>query len=227
MSFFECQFPTTIEYRAVGGPGFNTTVNDGQSGAEQRNRNWAFSRGKWTISMVTPQAGSGAGQFSGSKQNFVDLLEAFFLNVGGRADAFRLKDHKDFQATGQTLAHISGNNYQLQKTYTIGGRNYVRTITKPIWGTVNDWQGNALANTVVLKSSESRLTYGSGWTLDATTGIVTTSSTSLTADFQFHFPVRFDTDELPVQIHESDVAGGNPIVSIDGVNLIEVPPPNY
>jgi uncharacterized protein (TIGR02217 family) len=224
MSFFEVEFPKNIGYKRLGSPvGFNTTINQGFSGQEQRNRNWANSRGRWTIDLQTPPP----SQFSGSRQSYVDLLEAFMLVVGGKADAFRLYDHTDHLATGQSLAHISGNNYQLQKGYTIGGRTYVRTITKPIWSSINDYQGNALSNTVVLKSSGTPLTYSTDWTIDATTGIVTTTHTSLTADFQFHIPVRFDADNLDLQIEESYIAGAGPLIGLHSLQLFEVLPPNY
>lgn len=224
MSFFEVEFPRNIGYKRLGSPvGFNTTINQGFSGQEQRNRNWSNSRGKWTIDLQTPPV----SQYSGSRQSYIDLLEAFMLVVGGRADAFRLYDHIDHAATAQTLAHISGNNYQLQKGYTIGGRTYVRSITKPIWSTVTDYQGNALTNTVVLKSSGTPLTYSTDWTIDATTGIVTTSASSLTADFQFHIPVRFDADDLELQIEESGVSGAGPLISLHSLQLLEVLPPNY
>jgi len=219
MSFLEVEFPTVISLECVGGPGYFTTVNTGFSGQEQRNENWANARGEWNASLITPAS------FSATRQNFIDLLNAFFRVVRGMGDAFRLKDFTDFQATGQTLASLGSNQYQLQKTYSIGGRTSVRTITKPIWSTVNDYQGNALANTVVLKSSGSPLTYGTQWTLDATTGIVTTTSGSLTADFQFHVPVRFNTDKMKLAA-KTPFAGGI-VAGWNSIDLIEVLPPNY
>lgn len=222
MAFFEVEFPRAIGYRATGGPGFSTVVNQAFSGQENRNRNWANSRGKWTIDLQTPSPSQVT-----SRQSYIDLLLSFFLAVGGKADAFRLLDHKDHKCTGQSLASLGSNNYQLQRTYTIGGRSYVRKITKPIWSSVNDYQGNALAQTVVLKSSGTPLTYSTDWTIDATTGIVTTTHGTLTADFQYHFPVRFDTDDLAMQVEESYISGGQGIVSLHGVQLVEVLPPNY
>src|SRR5689334_16584138 len=97
MSFFECEFPTTIGYHAIGGSAFSTSVNEGFSGWEQRNRNWKNSRGEWTVSLMTPAA------FAGSRQHFIHLLHTFFLAVAGKADSFRLKDHKDYKATAQII----------------------------------------------------------------------------------------------------------------------------
>jgi hypothetical protein len=40
-------------------------------------------------------------------------------------------------------------------------------------------------------------------------------------------PVRFDTDTFDVQVEESNVAGGEPIISWNSLVLIGVVPPNY
>lgn len=233
MSFFEVQFPTTISYKAVGGPGLSTTINKGFSGQEQRNKNRTFSRGKWTVSLLTPSSVDDGSAGPTSRQQFIDLLLAFFLVVGGRADSFRLKDHKDFKFTGEAvLGAVDGTNtiFQLVKRYTIGGRTYTRTIYKPITSAVTDYLGNALANTVVVKDNGTPVV--SGISIDATTGLVTfTTAPSLghaiTADGQFHFPVRFDTDDLPMQLEESDVAGGQALASVNSITLIETLAPNF
>jgi uncharacterized protein (TIGR02217 family) len=67
----------------------------------------------------------------------------------------------------------------------------VRTITKPVAGTVN----------VYLDGIEQVL----GWSVDATTGLVTFNTSpalgvQVTADFEFDVPVRFDTDHMAVTI---------------------------
>jgi uncharacterized protein (TIGR02217 family) len=300
--FFEIEFPRTISYRATGGPAFLTTINEGLSGFEQRNKNWAMTRGEWNVSLMTPEA------FSSSRQDFVDLIRAFFLNVSGMGDAFRLFDHLDHAATGSALG--TGDSvtaaFQLKKDYTIGGRTYSRIISKPITSNVDDYQGNALADTVVVYRNGVADT--GRWTVEETTGVVTfspagtlvgitdvvqsggnliytyTSNTGalpaignrivitglgasnnngtfyitavnagaktvtivhtgtnatgqsgagaydwipilnavLTVDFQFHYPVRFDTDALPMQAEESDIHGGKPIISIASLTLKEV-----
>jgi len=220
MPFFETEFPTSISYRAIGGPRFSTSINEGFSGYEQRNRNWQNARGKWTVSLTTP------APFAGNRQGFVNLLEAFFLVVGGRWDPFRLKDHKDFSATAQPIGAGDGSNkvFQLARTYAAGSRTYVRTISKPIAPPATDFQGNVLPQTVHVYVGG---VTASGWTVDATTGLVTfttapASGAAITADFQFHYPVRFDTDDFDMQIDESDVSAGMPIVTWNSITLIEV-----
>jgi uncharacterized protein (TIGR02217 family) len=213
VAFLEVQFPTTLSYRAVGGPGFNTTVNLGLSGQEQRNRNWSKSRGKWNVSLTTPASFA-------NRQQFADLLNNFFMVVGGKADGFRLKDHKDFKAVAQPLIDVDGNT-MLGITRTIGGRSYVQPITKPITADVVDYQGNALSDTVVLSAG------GAAVAVDHTTGIVTGHGPGTLVDFQYHYPVRFDVDNLDMQVEESNTRDGQPIVSINSIQLIELLPPNY
>jgi uncharacterized protein (TIGR02217 family) len=303
MSFFEVEFPRTISFKSTRGPGFNTTVNKGFSGFEQRNKNWSASRGQWALSLITPTA------FQNNRLQFLQLLDAFLLNVSGMGDGFRLFDPLDNSAVNQLLGvgDSTTNTFQLVKKYIIGGRTYVRVVNKPIMSTVADYQGNALANTVVV--------YRAGvadptnrWTVDATTGLVqfvqgvshiaisaavftsgpnTTTYTytlssgavlqvgmriiitgmghagnngtfyitalgsgtftvinalgvtatevgagitdwtpktgdQINADFGFHFPVRFDTDQMQIQVEESDVVGNSPIVSWNGINMVEI-----
>lgn len=223
MNFFECEFPTTLSYRAIGGSRFFTTVNEGFSGYEQRNQNWSQSRGKWTVSLQTPSS------YAGDRQSFIDLLHAFFLVVAGKAGAFRLKDHKDFQATGQTLGTglgAAGQVFQLVKAYTVAGQTYVRNIVKPIAPPAVDYENNTLSNTVNIYFN-SVLQSSSDWSVDCTTGLVTIPGvtplgTVVTADCQFHFPVRFDTDEFPGQIEESDISGAGPLFSLNSIPLVEV-----
>jgi uncharacterized protein (TIGR02217 family) len=224
MSFFEVEFPRAISYKGVGGSGFNTSVNEGLSGFEQRNKNWATSRGKWTVAITTPVAFYKAGQ------TFSDLLNNFFLNVGGMADGFRLFDHIDNKGVGQFIGMGDGatRTFQLQKTYTISNRSYIRTISKPITNAVSDYQGNALPNTVVVYVGglvASSLNY----TVDPTTGVVTFNIghapamyAIVTADFQFHYAVRFDADNIVLQREESNTRDGNPIISWASIGMKEI-----
>ena len=61
MSFFEVEFPRNLAFKTSGGPGFSTIVNQSFSGQEFRNRNWAFSRGKWKVELKT------SAKFAGSE----------------------------------------------------------------------------------------------------------------------------------------------------------------
>jgi len=230
-SFFETEFPRTISYKAVGGPEFLTQVNEGLSGYEQRNKNWSLAPGSWSFSLQTPSA------YASSRQTFVDLLRSFFLNVSGMGDAFRLYDHLDHQATGQIIGVGDGltKTFQLQRLYTVGNRSYTRFISKPITSLVKDYAGNSLTDTVniyvggVLQPTNPGYVLGgpATFSLDQTTGVVTfvvapAPYTIISADAQYHYPVRFDNDRFPISVEDSDTKHGNPIISIAGLQLKEV-----
>jgi uncharacterized protein (TIGR02217 family) len=222
VAFFEVEFPRTISFRAAGGPTFSTEVKEGFSEREQRNQNWRNCLGKWTISLVTPSATD--------RQQYVYLLDSFFLVIRGRGDAFRFKDHKDFRATGVQIGFGDGVTtvFQLQKSYKIGNRIYFRKITKPITSAVTDYKGNPLADTVQVYVAGTPAAF----TVDETTGLATTTTPPadrqvVTADCEFHHPVRLDVDDMQRQIEESYVHGGNPIISLNALTLFEVRPPRY
>jgi uncharacterized protein (TIGR02217 family) len=151
------------------------------SGHEKRNVNWSEARGRWDVA-------SGL-----KKQVQIDELIAFFRARRGKAYGFRFKDWTDYKATGQLLG--TGDDaltqFHLVKHYPSGSVIEVRTITKPVAGTVK----------VYLDSVEQL----SGWSVDTTTGLVTFSTAptlgvEVTADFEFDVPVRFDTDHMAVTI---------------------------
>jgi hypothetical protein len=239
MAFFECEFPKTISYRSVGGPSFFTIVNRGANPQETRLKNWNLSLGKWQVSLMTPGATSMPAGVT--RQGFIDLIHSFFLNVGGKYDAFRLKDHRDFfWNTPQTLGVGNGviTQFQLTKAYGVGTRGYARNISKPVWPTggaggivsITDYVGNPLASTVTIALNGVPT---GAFTLDGTTGIVTMNSAPsggvvvTSPSGQFHYPVRFDTDEFPMQLDESDVLDSNGIISVNAIDLVEVLCPNY
>jgi uncharacterized protein (TIGR02217 family) len=81
--------------------------------------------------------------------------------------------------------------FQLVKQYPSASVIEMRTITKPVAGTLK----------VYLDGVEQP----SGWSVDTTTGLVTVGTppalgVEVTADFEFDVPVRFDTDHMAVTI---------------------------
>jgi uncharacterized protein (TIGR02217 family) len=160
----------------AGGPEFATTVVATGSGHEKRNVNWAEARGRWDVA-------SGL-----KKQAQIDELIAFFRARRGKAYGFRFKDWTDYKASDQLLGTGDGAlTFQLLNHYPSGSVIEVRTITKPVAGTVR-----------IYKDSVEQL---SGWSVDTTTGLVTFSTApalgvEVTADFEFDVAVRFDTDHM-------------------------------
>lgn len=218
MAFFEVEFPRAISFQRVGGDTFSTAIIGADSGFEQRQRNWPQSRAEWTASLITPNSADA------SRQAFVDALHTFFLVVGGMADGFRYYDHLDCVADHEAVLSLGSNHYQLQRTYSLAGRTYVRTVTKPITASVKDYKGVALANSVTLYDGGGGILSG---TVDHTTGIATCTGALASASFRYHIPVRFTSDKFAPQVEPSNVGGGQPIVSWNSLGLIEVLPPNY
>ena len=197
MAFHKVQFPNDIAYGATGGPEFATSVVATASGFEQRNINWSAARGRWDVAS------------SLKTQTQLDTLVAFFRARKGRAHGFRFKDWTDYKATGQALGSGNGaiTTFQLIRTYSSGGATDVRTITKPVSGTVKVYLAGVLQ--------------ASGWSVNTTTGIITFTTApgnnvAVSADYEFDVPVRFDTDRMAVTIEQINLHqwSGIPIVEI-------------
>lgn len=218
MAFFEVEFPHKIEFKRQGGPAFNTFPWIGGSGQEQRNRNWTNPRAEY---VATPLLTNDSSEL---RLAFIDALRNFFFQIGGMADAFRFYDELDFKATAEPMGTIDSTHFQCQKTYTLAGRTYVRTITKIIGPGASDYKGNALGETFSIVNPAGG-TFGS---LDHTTGIATFSgapSGTPTASFQYHIPVRLTSDKFDPEIQPS--AAGYRLIKWNSLGLIEVFPPNY
>lgn len=180
-SFHEVQFPTDISFGSTGGPGYSTGVVTTSSGGEQRNQQWAQSRCKYNVAHGV------------KNQAQLNKLIAFFRGRKGRAYGFRFKDWSDYLAIGQICVPIplAPGTYQLQKVYVDeAGYTDVRTIKKPVAGTVKVYVDGVLQT--------------SGYNVDYTTGKITfitdPAPATVTADFEFDVPCRFDTDEMPINL---------------------------
>lgn len=198
MAFDETRLLETVERGARGGPGFKTQVVELSSGFENRNQLWSRARGAWNI-----------GYGIRDRTTF-QTVTTFFYARRGRLRGFRFKDWADFQATGEAIGTGTGaqTEFQLQKTYSDGGQDYVREILKPVDGTV----------TVYVDGVEDI-----GAVVDTTTGVVTptftpTSGQAVTADFEFDVPVRFANDDIETEIQLFD-AGAVPNISIIELRL--------
>ena len=205
--FNEVRFPTDVALGARGGPERRTDVVTLRSGAEERNTIWADARRKY-------QAGYGVKSFAQ-----LEAVLAFFEAQRGRLYGFRWKDRFDYRSCASPNMPVAGDQtigigdgvtavWQLTKTYAAGASSYVRSIRKPIAGTVSVAVNGAVLN------------QGSAFMLDGTTGLVTflpghvpPSGATITAGFQFDVPVRFDTDYLEVDLSHFE-AGEIPNIPI-------------
>src|ERR1700756_5627805 len=114
MAFWETEFPRAIAFGSAGGDRFFTTVNKGFSGAVQTVKNWPLSVAYFTIDL------------NGKPESYFQLVHNFFLNVGGKADGFRLFWPIDNSFQNQIIGTGNGSNktFQLIKTYTTATRSY-------------------------------------------------------------------------------------------------------
>jgi len=177
MGFADVQFPPAIAYGSAGGPEFVTDIVTSVSGQEQRNSVWPQSRLRYNVAKGVQNTAQ------------LEALITFFRARKGRAEAFRFKDWADYRATGQSIGTGDGarTDFQLVKRYVNGGAQEVRTITKPVVGSVKIYRNGSL--------------HTSGLSVDHSTGVVSFATAPLlgaaiTADFEFDVPVRFDTDQL-------------------------------
>jgi uncharacterized protein (TIGR02217 family) len=210
----EIEFPRDIAYQAQGGPSWFTTVNEGFSGFEQTNQNWALPKGKWKIAL------------DHKAFSYFQQVYQFWMKAAGRAKVFRFLDLKDYQVTNEPCALIidspyTGCIYQLQNSYA-GALSPPKPILKPITAAVERFDGTYCSDTVSIFVNG--VQQNSGWTLDYTTGLVTFTNApndTVTWSGQFHYPVRFDMDDCQAIVEESDTADGNALITWPDVILIE------
>lgn len=204
--FHEVRFPLDVSLRGRGGPERRTEIVTLGSNRESRNARWAHSRRRY-------EAGYGVKTFAQLAQ-----VVAFFEERRGRLYGFRWRDRTDFAScapgatpgpSDQFIGTGDGARaaFQLSKTYGGAFSAYVRPIVKPVAGSVR----------VAVDGAE---TAASGFSLDATTGIVTFAPTSVppvgasvTAGFLFDVPARFDTDFLEIDL-EAFEAGAIPKIPV-------------
>jgi uncharacterized protein (TIGR02217 family) len=191
MAFHDVRLPARLAFGSSGGVERRTEVVTLASGFERRSTPWAHGRRRYLV---------GAGIRS---LDDVAALTAFFEARRGRLHGFRFKDFADWKScapsqtpapTDQGLGVGDGTTtrFVLIKRYGTGVEAYVRTLTKPVVGTLR----------VAVAGGELN---GSAFSLDALTGAVTLSSApaigaAVTAGFAFDTPVRFDTDRLDVTL---------------------------
>ena len=161
MAFHEIRFPDNISRGARGGPERRTQIVELASGDEERNASWANSRRRYDVAYGIRRADDLAA------------VVAFFEARNGRLYGFRYKDWADYKsslpsqaitATDQQIGTGTGTAtaFPLIKRYTSGAQTWIRTIAKPVAGTVR----------IALGGVEQM----SGWTVDATTGVVRVAS---------------------------------------------------
>ncbi|MBK8770944.1 MAG: DUF2460 domain-containing protein [Rhizobiales bacterium] len=207
--FDDVRFPTAIARGATGGPERRTDVVTTASGREERNSRWAQSRRRYNV-------GFGVKTLAD-----IHAVVSFFEERRGRLHAFRFRDAADWTsgapgatpaATDQLLGTSDGTTatFQLVKRYGSGMRAYARTITAPVPGSVVVAVNGVATMFFTLDAATGRISF--------TTGHVPAAGASVTAGFQFDVPVRFDTDQISINLSHFEAG------EIPDIPLIEVLP---
>jgi len=208
--FHEVRFPLDVSLGSRGGPVRRTDIVTLASGREHRNSRWASSRRRY-------DAGLGV--------RTIDALHAviaFFEERRGRLYGFRFRDRTDWRSgppsaeptpLDQRIGTGDGatKEFQLVKAYGSSFAPYLRTIVKPVGGSVR----------VAIDGAEQEV--GSAFNCDPATGLVTfvtspPAGAVITAGYSFDVPVRFDTDELDIDLSTFEAGG------IPQIPLIEIVP---
>ncbi len=192
MAFHEVLFPVDIALNSEGGPMRRTDIVALVSGHEERNSPWAGSRRRFN-----------AGYGVKSIDDIEDVI-AFFEARHGALYGFRFRDPFDFKscrvaaspdAGDQLIASGDGEatSFQLVKRYDSGGASYVRPIKKPVAGST------IVAVDGVLQAA------GDDYSVDEASGVVSIAEppapgVAITAGYIFDTPVRFETDELRINL---------------------------
>jgi uncharacterized protein (TIGR02217 family) len=204
--FHEIRFPIDVSLGRRGGPRRRTDIVTLASGREQRNARWAHSLRRY-------DAGLGVRTLDA-----LHAVIAFFEERRGRLHGFRFRDRADCRsgpplqaatAADQRIGTGDGARagFQLVKTYGVAHAPYERLIAKPVAGSVR------VAVSGVEKPA-------AAFSCDVTTGMLTfapghvpPAGAAVTAGFEFDVPVRFDTDELEIDLSAFE-AGAMPSVPL-------------
>lgn len=186
MAFHEVQFPTSVAYGSRGGPGFSTSIVEGDGGSSERISRWANAKRHYNVS---PGIKSLAA---------LSAVLDFYIARQGPAIGFRFKDLMDFttaanhrdapSSTDVLLGTASGTSgqFQLRTKYVSGPTTVYRNIRKPVLDTtLIGCNGSTIAT--------------SNYTVDTTTGLVTvtgglTNGQSVTGGCEFDVPVQFASE---------------------------------
>lgn len=206
LAFHDVRFPTDIALGASGGPERRTEVITLGSGAEQRNARWMHSRRKYNIGYGIKSSG-----------DLYKVLE-FFEERRGRLYGFRFRDPMDFRSSedGNPIGPLDQQigtgdgvqtRFRLSKHYGSGETSYSRPIKRP------DEQSIQVAvDGVLIAETEFQFDFETGEIVINSSSIPTSGAT-VSAGYEFDVPVRFDTDEITVNLAHFE-AGNIPSIPL-------------
>jgi len=212
MSFHDVRFPTDVSYGSFGGPTFNTSVIETDSGVEER------------VSRRNDPRYVFNAAYGIKKPSQTTAVRDFYIARKGPANGFRYKDWSEYHSNSADGGHSSAPGvrdqllgtgdgtttaFQLVKVYSSGPTSYSRRITKPVLDSTRVWVNGV------------ELTAGTQFTVDTSTGVVTCSSApasghAVEASFEFDVPVRFVEDDLLTRLNSYGDG------SIDSIAIVEI-----
>ncbi len=209
MPIDDVRFPTAIARGSTGGPERKTDIVTTASGREERNARWANSRRRYNV-------GFGVKSLAD-----IQSVVRFFEERRGRLHAFRFKDFSDFKscaanavpaAVDQLIGTGTGalQTFQLVKTYGAGNRAYVRAVVTPVAGTIVIAVNGVVTTQFTVNVTTGQVTFNAG--------NVPASGAVITAGYQFDVPVRFDTDQLSINLSHFEAG------EVPDIALVEVLP---
>lgn len=190
---------TILRYGWISTPRFSTSITAVSSGDERRNQNWSHP----LLTLTAPQGIE-------CYEDLNDLYE-MFLVTAGPFHTFPIRDPNDFASrrllsaghappltrTDQVIGEGDGIRtvFQLIKTYTFGGRSYVRTIHHPVVSSV--LVGINGMDPAAVPSNQGGPYQ---WAVDRQTGEIVfdkpiRDGQIVTAGYLFDIEVRFESDD--------------------------------
>lgn len=205
-SFHEVRFPIDLALGATGGPERRTEIVTLGSGQEQRNTRWSNSRRRFN-----------AGYGIKSLTDLQSVIE-FFEERRGRLYGFRFRDQLDWKSCGADKATSaldqpigisdgSNANFQLIKRYGNIEYGYTKKIAKPVMGSVK-----VASNGQLIEATQYEVDYSSGL-ISLNSNSIPMAGEEITAGYEFDIPVRFDADEISINLSHFE-AGDIPSIPL-------------
>lgn len=193
MAFLNLHFPLNISKGSINTVSFSTNISESTSGREFRSQINSTSKLKYIITNCI-----------NSKEDAEKIIN-FFRICKGKYHSFRFQDILDNSAKNQELMQISEKKFQIMKKYSIGDQFILRKITKPI------------AVKIYINSMECTI---NKYSIDYQSGIIEffeniNENEKITADFEFDSEMRFDSDELGIEITGKTTFSSKDIVLIE------------
>ena len=193
--FHDTRFPTAISRAAHGGPERRTDVVVLGSGAEERNARWADSRRSYN-------AGYGVKSLDD-----LHAVIAFFEERRGRLHGFRWRDPTDCKSCppeGTPTALDQDDRHRRRRHRRLPAHQDLRRRLQSLDPRHHEARRRHRARRRRRRDPDAR---HRTTPIDHTTGVVTflpghipAAGAAVTAGFEFDVPVRFDTDQLEINL---------------------------